>query len=413
MNKIVSNKRRRTSPVEMLLGEPSKKARNGVRNPKSLKRSRAHQDKDEENLGAPPTKRMAFERRPVEIDIDTLSLNDFIRLRPTDQGRAISEYVNTRDLPKGIYFFESLLLREQQTVLKSLPPIIRDQLREGLSSIQSFMFDRSKTPMTEFREMKEALVESEHDVPLIKWAFSKVSRIESSCREDDRNLDEIQRLQTLVSIPKRKSNPLPLKASKYAKQMDTFETALRLHISEIEGASDSVVQALVKLVSNHFLHPYNPIKPLLIVGSTTADIETIIHEGVAKPLAIPLSSITCAPTLEAGYFSGNSLSEMNEGPGMLLQLQIEAGRENGVVLIQDIDQLSDCASSVELINGLCRAIDPEQNTHFSDAYLPEAPINLNQTIFVLTTPRVDNLTDELLSLVNVIHLTDLPTKGNK
>jgi ATP-dependent Lon protease len=127
--------------------------------------------------------------------------------------------------------------------------------------------------------------------------------------------------------------------------------------------------------------------------------KTSMASAVAQALGRELVHIQLGDINGEDSLRGRHSTQPDAVPGMLLQGILRAGTLNPVVLIDDIDRLSE--KSDEAAGVLLQILDRELNRAFVDHYLG-VPFDLSQCIFLVTAGDEERVPDALLDRLEVI-----------
>jgi len=90
-------------------------------------------------------------------------------------------------------------------------------------------------------------------------------------------------------------------------------------------------------------------------------------------------------------------------PGKFIQAMKEAGTQNPVIMLDEIDKIG-ASYHGDPASALLEVLDPEQNSDFLDHYL-DLRYDLSKTLFVCTANQLDTIPGPLLDRMEVIQLS--------
>jgi len=98
-------------------------------------------------------------------------------------------------------------------------------------------------------------------------------------------------------------------------------------------------------------------------------------------------------------------------PGKLIQCLKTTKTSNPLILIDEIDKLSQSGSHGDPASALLELLDPSQNGSFRDHYL-DVPFDMSDVLFMCTANQLEYISPPLLDRMEVIQLSgyDVPEK---
>ena len=314
-----------------------------------------------------------------------------------EESQQILEISDPADRLKKVNRF---LMKELE--LSTMQAKIQSEVKEEIFKSQRdyFLREQVRAIHKELGEQDEKVLEIEDYRKKIKRA--KMSKdAENEARKQLRRLDQMHPdsaessvvrtyLDWLVEMPWSKTtrDVIDIKAAK--KTLDQ-------HHYGLEKIKDRILEHL----SVRKLNPDMKGPILCFVGPPGVG-KTSLGQAIARALKRKFVRISLGGIRDEAEIRGHRRTYIGALPGRILQSLKQCSSRNPVFMMDEIDKLgSDFRGDPS--SALLEALDPEQNSAFSDHYL-NMPFDLSQVMFILTANLTDTIPSALLDRMEVITL---------
>lgn len=133
--------------------------------------------------------------------------------------------------------------------------------------------------------------------------------------------------------------------------------------------------------------------------------KTTMSKSIAEALGRKFVRISLGGMASVLEIRGQSKVNPDAEEGYIIKSITRAGTSNPVILLDEVDKISDEANLRSgIFAALLEILDPEQNTSFLDHYL-DFPVNLSKAMFILTANNLGTISSALLDRLEIIRFS--------
>lgn len=240
----------------------------------------------------------------------------------------------------------------------ALPPQVRRQLEEQVERLARF-------------SGKDYAIEADHTIRWVSW---------------------------IVSLPweKRAQDTLNL---------DKAQEILDEHHYGLEEIKDRILEYLAVLKLRQLGGGSSGEEfraPILLLVGLVGTGKTSLAYSIAAAIGRPVARIPFGGMGSARDLRGESRLHTDAEPGQIIKAIRQAGVKNPVILLDELDRVSDEARH-DIMGVLVELLDPEQNKSFLDHYL-DIPFDLSEVLFVATANNTGNIATAVMDRLEPLTL---------
>ncbi len=315
-----------------------------------------------------------------------------------EDAQALLETLDSLDRLRKI---NDILSKEVE--LSSMQAKIQSDVRDEISKSQRDYFLREQV-----RAIHRELGESDERVQEIKDYKSKIkkARMPTKVREEaGKQLKRLEQmhpesaessvvrtyLDWLVELPWSKSSKSGISIQRAKEVLDKDHYGL-----------EKIKNRILEYLSVKKLNPKMKGPILCFVGPPGVG-KTSLGQAIARAMKRKYVRISLGGIRNEAEIRGHRRTYIGALPGRIIQGLKQSGTNNPIFMMDEIGKLG-ADFRGDPSSALLEALDPEQNSEFSDHYL-NLPFDLSEVIFILTANMTDTIPSALLDRMEVISLS--------
>ena len=191
-------------------------------------------------------------------------------------------------------------------------------------------------------------------------------------------------VDAFLKIPFNKYNNLPISfADGIEKCHDFMEDAKKTLDSVAYGLEDAKIQ-IMQMIGLWLVNPNAVGSAIAIKGPPGTGKTTLIKEGISKILNRPFALIALGGCGDSGFLDGFEYTYEGSKYGKIIDILIQCGCMNPIILFDELDKLSDSFKGQEITGVLTHLTDSTQNSKFTDKYLSEISLDMSKALYIFS-----------------------------
>lgn len=142
--------------------------------------------------------------------------------------------------------------------------------------------------------------------------------------------------------------------------------------------------------------------PILSLVGLVGTGKTTIARSISEALGRKFVRIPFGGMGGASQLRGKSRMMPDSEPGLVIKALRQAGTNNPVILLDEIDRVSQEARA-DIMGVLIELLDPEQNQHFSDHFI-DYPFDLSNVLFIATSNNTKDISTAVVDRMQIIQM---------
>jgi ATP-dependent Lon protease len=130
--------------------------------------------------------------------------------------------------------------------------------------------------------------------------------------------------------------------------------------------------------------------------------KTSIAYSIAEALGRKIERVPFGGMGSATQLRGKTRLFADSEPGLIIKALKHAGTNNPVILLDEIDRVSEDARA-DIMGVLIELLDPEQNSSFTDHFI-DYPVNLSNVLFIATSNNTKDISTAVLDRLEIIQM---------
>jgi ATP-dependent Lon protease len=349
-------------------------------------------------------KRIKREEKDKQFKIKFGELEKKIQTEINDRNIALNQIYELKlEMDDYIWFSRYIKIRDDmkdETEEKFNVTNLIYQKYQRLKDIDYHKMEKLKEEAVTEKCIVKRIINSDHNDYTKMILFKKYKLF---CENNDSCSEEyskcIEWIDTVLSLPTRIIEPSPIKSSEIGNKLKKLHNFLTNKIYGLNQVKEKILEAMCSKI----LNPGDTTGKILTLLGPPGVGKTSVASTIAEAMNLPFEQISFGSIQDSKILTGHSSTYIGALPGLFTKILIKAKRLDSLVLLDEIDKITNSADS-NITSVLFHVLDKSQNNRFKDIYIPEIPLDLSQIIFLCAANNIEQIDPILRDRMTIINL---------
>jgi ATP-dependent Lon protease len=191
-------------------------------------------------------------------------------------------------------------------------------------------------------------------------------------------------VDAFIKLPFNKYNNLPITFADGIDECHNFMKSAKNTLDTVVYGLEDAKMQIMQLIGLWLVNPNAVGSAIAIKGPMGTGKTTLIKDGISKILNRPFALVALGGCGDSGFLDGYAYTFEGSKYGKIIDILIQSGCMNPVILFDELDKISDTPKGEEIAGVLTHLTDTTQNTDFSDKYLSEISLDLSRALYIFS-----------------------------
>lgn len=191
-------------------------------------------------------------------------------------------------------------------------------------------------------------------------------------------------LEAVCALPLGKRLAPALPPAEPARDAGAYLEGVRARLDAAVSGLDATKDAVLRIVARWIAAPASLAGAVLGLVGPPGVGKTTVAKALAEAVGLPLAFVPLGGAQDGAHLDGHALAYEGSTPGKVAEALARARCMNPVLVLDEVDKVSDTPKGREIVGILTHMTDPSQNAHFTDKYFSDVDLDLGGCVFVFT-----------------------------